>query len=51
MIDHSHREQLEDVIALKQVKHLNGPVGEHNTKSNVRGSEAVGLLGLDYLGI
>lgn len=45
MIDHSHTEQLEDVIAFKQDKHLKGPEGVHNTKSNMRGSEAVVLLG------
>lgn len=53
MIDHSYREQLEDIIAFKQDKHLNGPEGEHNTKSNMRGAEAVGHLefGLFSLGI
>lgn len=31
-------------MALKQDKHLNGSEVEHNTKSNERGADAVGLL-------
>lgn len=40
-------------MALKQDKHLNGPEVDHNTKSNVRGTEAIDLLefGLFMLGI
>lgn len=40
-------------MALKQDKHLNGPEVDHNTKSNVRGTEAIDLLefGLFMIGI
>lgn len=40
-------------MALKQDKHLSGPEVDHNTKSNVRGTEAIDLLefGLFMIGI
>lgn len=47
------REHLKGIAVLKQDKHFNGPEGEYSTKSNVRGTEALGLFefGLCILGI